>query len=81
MKKSEYKKYEGVEVRCNGSKGVVCGYSPLDEDNGKDDLIMAVTDGCYGWEESIFNNEIVTHKNNPLGYWWVDSCGLNPNKA
>ena len=75
-----YKKYVGVEVTTSLEtestqfKGIICGYT----DN---ELVLAVTEYISGkwedgWYESNFGAVIVTHKDNPLGYWYINEQEL-----
>ena len=70
--KELYENFKGDEVICGGYKGVICGYE-------KHKLILAVQRGVEGWtsNECCDTDVIVTHKNNPLGYWYVNRYQLS----
>ena len=67
-----YENFKGDEVKGAGYKGVICGYE-------KDNLILAVQEGIYGWMyDSVCDLDvIITHQNNPLGYWYVLNKSLS----
>lgn len=71
--KELYEKYAGRQIRLeNGIEGVVCGYDNRDIRIAP--IIIALIK-CHstGWHIPRECMEIVTHKNNPLGYYWVDA--------
>ena len=64
--KERYNKYKGMIGRMDGCKAVVCGYDSCD-------LIVAILDGQKSWTGLSDDDNIVTHKNNILGYAYM--CG------
>ena len=70
--KEFYEKYAGKIAECDGKRGIICGYDRYDVS-----LLMAVTEG-KGWSVSTFieEEEVITHKDNPLGYYFVDESHI-----
>lgn len=58
-----YEKHKGREAREGMYQGIVCGH-------GENYMIMAVTNGSFGWNPASYDN-IITHKDNEDGFWTV----------
>lgn len=69
--KLKYYGYAGMMAECNGRKGIVCGWDSTEDDTS---LIIAVTEG-NGWKipaKITSNMHIITHENNPKGYYFIE---------
>lgn len=74
--RSLYNKYRGKTAKTMGSTGIICGYDDST-------LIMAVTEGVEGLfsstqiaESGIPIDNIKTHKNNTIGYWYCAETNI-----